>query len=244
MSAPTITYPRRKVIRGILKRLSRAILSTLTHFEISGQENLPGGGPLLLVSNHFNYLDPLALIGGMPWTIEFMGGFRMPNAPSSVTWLPRLYGTLPVHRGTVSRQALLSAQSVLEQNGVLGIFPEGGSWASVLRPARPGAALLATRTTAHILPVGLDGLIDVFPALRTGRRAHIQMRIGKPFGPFFLADHGRVERPQLEEIGHEIMRRIADLLPPERRGHYSPDPRLRSAAAAAAIYPWDGHPEQ
>jgi hypothetical protein len=39
-------------------------------------------------------------------------------------------------------------------------------------------------------------------------------------------------------IGHEIMRHIAELLPPEKRGHYSDDPAIREAAKGTEVYPW------
>jgi hypothetical protein len=49
---------------------------------------------------------------------------------------------------------------------------------------------------------------------------------------------GRERREQLDEIGHEIMRHIAALLPPEKRGHYSDDPAIREAAKGTEVYPW------
>ncbi|NDJ78790.1 MAG: hypothetical protein GYB65_21275, partial [Chloroflexi bacterium] len=121
---------------------------------------------------------------------------------------------------------------------VLGIFPEGGSWAQVLRPARPGTAFLAAQSGAPILPIGIDGMTDLFPLVRRRKRAKITLNIGEPFGPFVAEGSGRQRREQLETIGHEIMGHIADLLPPERRGVYSPDPALREAAAAVAEYPY------
>ena len=118
------------------------------------------------------------------------------------------------------------------------MFPEGGSWATVLRPPRPGAAFLAARTGVPILPVGLSGLLDVFPALRRRRRAQVTLRIGEPFGPFQATDRGRARRHRLDEIGDEIMRHIAELIEPDRRGHYSDDPAVRTAALGTEIYPW------
>jgi hypothetical protein len=108
----------------------------------------------------------------------------------------------------------------------------------VLRPARPGAAYLAALTGAPVLPVGLDGLVDLFPQLGRGRRARVTARIGKPIGPFRTTGRGRQKREQLEEIGHTIMNHIADLIPPGRRGVYSDDPAVRAAAEEAAVYPY------
>lgn len=230
-------YPRRRAIRFILRQGIRLGFAVLSKLRIVGRENLPPSGPLIVVANHFNFADPAAVVRATPWPMDFLGGFQMVDAPPTVTWLPKLWGIYPVHRGTASRIALRASAAVLAQGGVLGIFPEGGSWASVLRPARPGSAFVAAETGAPLLPIGLDGLVDLFPRLRRGRHARITVRIGKPFGPFSATGQGRERRQQLEEIGHEIMRQIAKLIPPERRGVYSDDPGIRAAAQKAAVYP-------
>ena len=237
-------YPRRRVIRQVLRQLTRAAFAALADVQIIGQENLPKNGPLLVVCNHFSFIDPVAVILATPWPLDFLGGFQMPNAPASVTWLPKLWGYYPVHRGAVSRGALRAGEAVLSQGGVLGIFPEAGNWATVLRPARPGAAFLAARTGARILPIGLDGLLDMFPSLRQGKRARVTIRIGEPFGPFQAQGRGRTRRAKLETIGHKIMGRIANLIPPDLRGHYSDDPSIRAAAQGTEIYPWANAPEK
>ena len=226
-----------------MRRLASVALAVLTHPEIMGEENVPEERPLLVVANHFSFIDPVAMIRAFPFPLEFIGGFEMPNAPASVRWIPKAWGYYPVHRGSVSRDALRAAEAVLAQGGALGVFPEAGSWSTVLRPARPGAAFLAVRTGARILPMGFDGLTDVFPCLRKGRRARVTLRIGRPFGPFRATGRGRVRRRQLEAIGDDIMRRIAELIPEKRRGHYSDDPAVRAAAKGTEIYPWDAVPE-
>jgi len=236
-------YPRRRVLRGLLRRVTQVMFAGLMDLQIVGQENLPKNGPLLVVANHFSFIDPVAMVRLAPWPIEFIGGFRMPNAPAWTAMIPKIWGYYPIYRGTASRDGLRAAETVLAQGGVLGIFPEAGNWATVLRPARPGAAFLASRTGAPILPMGFHGLLDVFPRLRDRRRARVTLRIGRPFGPFHVTGRGRARRRQLEEIGHEIMGRIAELIPPERRGHYSDAPAIRAAAQGTEVYPWDDAPD-
>lgn len=240
----TVTYPRRRVIRRTLRTLIRVAFSVISEFKVNGAENLPKEGPLLVIGNHFSFIDPVALIGVLPYPLEFIGGTQMPNAPGMVSWLARVYGVLPVRRGSLSRDTLLASRKVLKNKGVLGIFPEAGSWAAVLRPARPGSAYLATCTQAQILPVGLDGFTDLFPSLRRGKRGKITFNIGKPFGPFFVSERGETDRQKLAELGHEFMRKIADLIPAERRGHYSNDAAIRAAAQNAAVYPWENVQER
>jgi 1-acyl-sn-glycerol-3-phosphate acyltransferase len=230
--------PQRRIIRRILKWLSKPAFDLLTHLEILGEENLPERGPLIVVGNHFSFIDPVCFVRLAPWEIEFVGGAEMPHAPLATRFIPSLWGYHPLYRGTGAKDSLKAAESILKQGGVLGIFPEAGNWATILRPARPGTAFLAARTGASLLPVGLIGLNDVFPSLGRGRCARIQFNIGKPFGPFTANGHGQAHRRQLDEIGHEIMRHIAELIPPEKRGHYSNDPAIREAAKGTEIYPW------
>jgi 1-acyl-sn-glycerol-3-phosphate acyltransferase len=245
MNEPTATQAippaRRRWLRSILRAGIRLGLNAMAEIQVSGRENLPESGPLLVVGNHFSFLDPVSLIHTLAYPrLEFIGGVQAPNAPASVGWLRNLYGILPVRRGGSSRETLRRAEQHLVTGGVLCIFPEGGSWATVLRPPRPGAALLAARSGASILPVGLDGLIDVLPEARKGRRAKIRINFGKMFHPVAFSANDRSAREQMENLGHEMMKRISELIPPERRGHYSADPKIREAALGTEVYPWEG----
>ena len=236
-------YSRRGLMRRFLQWLSRVGFRLLTNLEIYGEENFPESGPLIVVANHFSFIDPAALVRVVPWPLEFIGGAQMPFAPKMVTLIPRLWGVISVYRGTGSRAALRGGEEILNAGGILGVFPEGGFWTPVLRPARPGAAYLAARTGAKLLPIGIDGLTEALPSLFRGRRATVILRVGKPFGPLKVSGKGRERREQIDEIGHQIMRRIAELIPPEKRGHYSDDPAVREAAKGTEVYPWASQQE-
>jgi 1-acyl-sn-glycerol-3-phosphate acyltransferase len=238
VSEALLKYPRRKALRAFLHHLSRLVFWILADVKIVGKENIPQGEPFFVVGNHFSFIDPVCFVRIFSWRLEFVGGAQMPHAPGIVKFIPWLWGYYPLYRGTGSRDSLRAAEAILQYGGILGIFPEGGSWAEVLRPARPGTAYLATRTEARILPVGLVGLNDVFP-LKLGKRAKIEFHIGKPFGPLKADGRGRERRRQLDELGHEIMRQVAVLLPQEKRGRYSDDPAIRKAAKEFEAYPWE-----
>ena len=229
---------RRRPLRFLLKQLSIPAFAALTRLEILGEENLPKSGPLLVVGNHFSFIDPVAFVRMAPWPIEFVGGAENPGAPGWTRIIPFLWGYHKLYRGTGARDALRAAEEILKNGGFLGMFPEGGNWATVLRPPRPGASFLATRSGARILPVGLYGFTGVFPTLGHLKRAKATIRIGKPFGPFTASGSGRDRREQLDEIGATIMQAIAELLPASMRGHYSDDPAIREAARGTEIYPW------
>jgi 1-acyl-sn-glycerol-3-phosphate acyltransferase len=239
---PPIRYPRRRLMRAFLQGLDWLAFTLLTKLEIIGRENCPKKGPLIVVANHFDFADPVLMVRVAPWPLDFWGGFRMPHAPAYLTWIPKLWGFYHVHRGGYSREAIRAGEAVLQQGGILGIFPEAGNWATVLRRPRPGTAFLAARTGVPLLPMGFDGLGDVFPALGHGRRARVTARIGKVFGPFAAPEEGPDHRRRIDEIGDEIMRHIAALIPPEKRGVYSDDPAAR-ALAEQHKYPFAEKPD-
>lgn len=231
--------PRRVALRAVLRTLIHAAFAALSRVHVEGRENIPADGPLLVVANHFNYADPVAMIHLIPGPIEFIAGTARPTAPNwLVSRLPDLWGTLNVHRGGISRDALVAAKAYLSAGGVLGVFPEGGAWAQVLRPPLPGVAYLAAESGARLLPIGLDGMETIFATLKRGRRTTLTMRIGRTFGPYSAPGRGRRRREQLTAIGDDIMQHIAALIPAERHGVYSTDPHLRAAAQAVATIPW------
>ena len=229
-----LPYPRRRLMRGTLKMLAAAALHTVGSLRVEGRENLPDSGPFLLVGNHFHFADPVALLHLCDRQVEFVGGFRFPNAPWIVKFIPSLWGYLPAYRGAYSRSTLDYAMQILGKGGVVGIFPEGGAWAQVLRPPRPGAAWLATEAGVPVVPVGLDG----FPQLFKSWRPQLTLRIGEPVGPFEPAGSEAERRQRIDAVGEEIMKAIASLIPPERRGVYSEEEAAREAARAAAVYPF------
>ncbi|NPV42221.1 MAG: 1-acyl-sn-glycerol-3-phosphate acyltransferase [Anaerolineae bacterium] len=238
-AADPVHRPNRP-LRRLLQFLARGLLGALTEMEVEGEENFPKSGPLIMVGNHFSFVDPAVFVSIAPWPMDFIGGAVTPHAPKIVQFIPRLWGYLPVYRGTGSTYALKEADRILKSGGVVGIFPEGGSWAQVLRPARPGAALLTATAGAPLLPVGLTGFPKVFSSLKEGKRAKVRIRIGKPFGPFKIFGSRYERRHQLDKIGDEIMSHIAELIPQEEAGLYSKDPKVREAAKGTEYYPWEG----
>jgi len=236
-------YPRRQFARALLRGGIAFAFSVLMNLKIEGGENLPKNGPYIVIGNHFHFLDPLALIRVIPAPMEFIGGLTTPNAPWWTEIFRRFWGVLTIRRGASSREGLIGAMGTLEQNGIIAIFPEGGSWASVLRPPRPGTALLAMRTNAPIVPVGINGLLDVFPTLSRNKRANVVFRIGKPFH-LLPSDPNLPMRSQMEDAGHQMMRKIQELISPERHGYYSSNEAIREAAKGSEIYPWEGIVEE
>lgn len=223
-------WPRRRLIRRGLTYGINFFAGILTRWEISGRENIPDKGPLLVVGNHFHFLDTVAPIHSTRWPLEFIGDLVMPNAPPIMRVFPNAWQTLKIQQGTPNFEALQASQAVLAQNGVLVIYPEGHVHDGPLRSALPGAAYMALRTGAPILPMGTisDNDWKLFKTItEKKRRLKILTQIGEVFGPIETSNPERPTREEIKAAGHLIMSRIAALLPEEYRGEF--DPEIASA---------------
>lgn len=219
-------YPRYQFRRGVLKAGISPLAHILSRFTIVGKKNIPTDGPLIVVTNHFHFIDAPILILAAPWPLEFLADFQMPNVPPYLKFLPDFYGTYDVEQGTPNLEAMRASEAVLRQKGVLGIFPEGRVHQPPLKPALPGAAFLALRTGAPILPVGIysDNHWDIFGTIKqTGRRIRAYCQFGPVFGPLKSDNPRRPSRAEITEAGVQIMSAIAAQLPEEMRGEYSAD---------------------
>ena len=112
----------------------------------------------------------------------------------------------------------------LDEGHVLAVFPEGTrSPNGALQEAKEGIAILALRTGAPILPVGISGTHKFWPRgqklFRPG--AYLRMRVGRPF--HLEPAEGRDRKAAQREATRRIMTRIAELLPPSIRGAYADD---------------------
>lgn len=213
-------YPRNRLVRFILRGGIGLVASGLTRITYIGHENIPDEGPLIVVTNHFHFLDAVMLILALPWPLEFLADFQMPNVPFVLKLFPQLYKTYDVAQGTANFETLRASEAVLAQKGVLGVFPEGRVHAPPLRNALPGAAFLALRTGAPILPVGIfsDNNWDVFGTLRRKkRRLRVTCHFGEVFGPLTSENTRRPQREAIDMAGDRIMAEIGKLLPEEMR---------------------------
>lgn len=219
-------WPRRRLIRGIFTLGIDIVASILSRWEVSGRENIPEKGPLLIVGNHFHFLDTIAPIHATRWPLEFIGDFVMPNAPPIMRFFPNQWETLKIEQGTPNFETLNASEAVLAQGGVLVIYPEGHVHDGPLNPALPGAAFMALRTGAPILPMGTisDNHWQFIKTItEKKRRLRIRTNIGKIFGPLKSENPNRPSREEIHEAGRVIMTQIAALLPKEYRGEFDPE---------------------
>jgi 1-acyl-sn-glycerol-3-phosphate acyltransferase len=197
--------------------LLRLPLRTFSTWRVEGRENVPPMGPLLVVANHLSNMDGPLMAASIPRRLSFIAkrGIFRPLVGSVL----RAYGVYPMDDDGQDAEAFLWARKLLDQDRAVMFFPEARRNPEGMKRAKLGVVLIALRTQAPILPVGITGTERLVPLWRilfpTGQ---ITVRIGAPFT--LPSIQGRLERPQLESLGEMVMQRVAALLPEQYRGVY------------------------
>jgi len=169
---------RASLFYRLIRLVARFVLFGLFRFRIetSGQEHLPRGGYLLVAGAHRGWMDPFVVMHALPLEPRcwFLG-----SGPSTFTSRPRewlirrLGGLLPVWRGGLGVEShVRSARAVVEAGAVFVQMPEGTVNGPVgrLGPFRPGAALIALRTGATIVPLAFAGTEELYLGRRMASR--------------------------------------------------------------------------
>jgi 1-acyl-sn-glycerol-3-phosphate acyltransferase len=179
---------------------------------VTGRENLPQKGPLILVGNHVAVLEAAMMVMYVPWIIELVGAGDIP-IDQRFSWLVHIYGFIPIKRGDMDREALSTALEVLKHGGILGIFPEGGTWETTVRQGKTGVAWLSYQANAPIVPIGFGGIDGALGAALHFKRPKVVMNIGQVIPPVNPDLNGHSRKAVLEESAQLIMSRVEALIP-------------------------------
>lgn len=137
-------------------------------------------GALILIGNHRCGLDPLLVQASVNRPLCFLMAREYYHGILGVKWFFNMVGAIPVSPGGANRHALREAVGVLEEGGVLCIFPEGAANPDVpLKRILPGAAMLALETDTSLLPFRVTGVwpfdhINILKGLLKRSRATIR----------------------------------------------------------------------
>ena len=222
----------------LFQRFANVVLKSLflllLDYEVEGLENLPQEGPVITAQNHMVFVDTVFAAAFIDREIVGMSKVENYRNPF-VALLFRLYGTFPVRRGEVDRTALRTSLRVLKEGKVLMAAPEGTrSKTNTLQEGKDGLSYIAIKAGAPVVPIAIWGQEKFWQQIRKLRRTKVRMVVDKPF--IFDPGEGKLTREQLSQMTHEMMYRLAALLPSEYRGHYSD----LSAGTQEYLHPYDG----
>jgi 1-acyl-sn-glycerol-3-phosphate acyltransferase len=135
---------------------------------VSGLANLPAAGPMLLCSNHTSHLDAPAILAALPGKIALQTATAAARDVFGAT-LKRTVSRITTNALCVERRGdfaggLRLLENVLRAGRPLILFPEGRrSQDGALLPFKCGAAMLAIRTGAPLVPIHITGLHESMP---------------------------------------------------------------------------------
>jgi 1-acyl-sn-glycerol-3-phosphate acyltransferase len=215
---PEIRYPRNILVRQAFRLLGRVLLRILTRIEIEGMESYPRQGRLIIVANHSGVMETVLMTCFAPRQIEYMGSVDIPHEPQMALFM-NAYKFIPVFRGNVSLSAMRMGIDVLNQEGVIGLFPEGGIWEPAIRKAQAGVAWMSYHGRAPVLPIGFSPTAGTLGKALRFKRPILKMRIGDVI-PAVALSAGIPRKQQLDQAAQHIMDSVWRLVPEEDRQPY------------------------
>jgi 1-acyl-sn-glycerol-3-phosphate acyltransferase len=208
-------YTSMTPLRRVLTPLATGLFRLFADWMVTGLDNLPGQGPVVLAANHVTNYDVFFMQFGLPRPIFYMGKAELFDQPLLDPILRQL-GGFPVRRGAQDEWAIRQARRVLENEQVLGIFPEGKrNHGRGLHPGKTGAARLAIATGSLIVPMAVIGTHRMFK--RPLRRVKVRLELGLPLIPETYES--------TLALTDRVMFAIAALLPADQRGVYTEHPQ-------------------
>jgi 1-acyl-sn-glycerol-3-phosphate acyltransferase len=214
---PSFTW-RRNIMRGVIRTLGYKVLWDVN---VTGTENIPPGGPAIIMMNHISLIDPVLCMGAVTHRFVIpmtkIENVRNPLIGPLVRW----WGSYSVNRGEVDRKALTNSIELLKSGQLILIAPEGTRHPEGMVEAKDGLAYIATKADAVVIPTGISGAADWLDKMKHLRRPHININFGRAF-TFKTEGQARVPREALTAMSHEAMYQLAMAVKDEtRRGFYS-----------------------
>ncbi|SFK92259.1 1-acyl-sn-glycerol-3-phosphate acyltransferase [Paenibacillus sp. 1_12] len=188
------------MLYSTLRALFHFIFRLIFRLKVIGIENIPEDKPVILCANHTSNMDPPLL--GSPLVsrrVHYMAKAELFDLPVLGWVLPRI-SAFPVKRGGVSKESIRLSLQLLQDNQILGIFPEG-SRSNAGGIGKKGAASLALKSGAVVIPSAIVGGYKPFRKMT--------LVYGKPLDISEFADSGS---SGAEEATNRIMEAIRELV--------------------------------
>ena len=179
----------RQVWYTIGKLTCKIICLPFFRISVSGRENVPSKGSLLLLSNHQSFLDPILC------QVPIRRNFRFIVRDSLIKAkffgpLIASYSTIPIKQGHADISAMKKVINVLKQNQAVCLFPEGSRTPDgKIADIKPGFGLISRRSGATIVPIVIEGAFQCWPRhKKLPSIGRVSVCYGKPITPEKVKD--------------------------------------------------------
>lgn len=177
--------------------------------EITGAEQIPAAGSVVLIANHRHAFDPIALALVNKRPVHYLAKKEI-FKKRFIAYLLKKMNCIPIDRDNTDRAALRQAIGVLQAQEILGVFPEGTrSRTGELLPFKGGVSFIAAQAPCVIVPVGISGSDRIF---RLGSEK-VKINIGEAFP--YAALPGEKRRETMERMTRKQEDAVRNLLPAE-----------------------------
>lgn len=200
--------------REVLFRLAGGI-------RVLHMENMPKEGPVIMAPIHFSHYDPTLVVVAQRRHLRMMAKEELARTPVVGAFIKAMDGFF-VKRGEGDIEAIRKALAFLENGECVVMFPEGTRGdGKTMGPLNKGAAMLAKKTGAKVVPVGLNGPQIAWPRGGFIKRRHLMtVAYGEPFTFDEVAGEGS-NSDQREQFSRVLEAKIieqcklagADILP-------------------------------
>lgn len=147
-----------KAVRGPLAAFFKVVYRP----QIIGKENIPESGKIILAGNHTNYLDCLLVGSSTKRCVHYLAKDELIKGPFGFIF--KALGIIPVNRRAKDKNALATAVQTLNDEKLIGIFPEGtiNRTDDVIMPFKFGAVKMAFESQSNIVPFVISGKYKPF----------------------------------------------------------------------------------
>lgn len=178
---------------------------------VEGLEHVPKTGPFILSPVHRSNIDTPLVAAVTRRRLRYMGKQEMWKFKASAAFFTAM-GGFPVHRGAADREALRKCVDVIESGEALVIFPEGTRRSGpVVEDMFEGAAYVATKTGAPIVPVGIGGSEAAMPkGAKFLKPVKVHLVIGAPLVPE-TTEPGKAPRRAVRDLSERLQAELQRL---------------------------------
>lgn len=172
-----------------------------------GVKNVPKSGPLILAPNHFSQMDHFFTGLYLRRQVRFMAKSQL-FGPPVLTYIYSHGGVFPIRRGHRDEEAFITANTILEQDGMLLIYAEGGrSRSGELGEPKPGIGRIALESGAPVVPVAIYGSASV-RGWKRFRFPKVTVEFGEPVS--FPVEQEASRERQLE-VASQVFDRVREM---------------------------------